>query len=268
MENIYLTLPSNTTDFSTNATSEFRVQLPNELQLDGEWEMALVEMQYPYSWNNLKGGAQPDSQDNWILITMNGDKKKLIDGRMVEINVPPGHYRDVHELIEAMNEALRVWKAPGSKTHPLPKLVKVTYDELHKRVKLKLNTTAIKGVILGTVLQYMLGFGGEWSRAFTKPVYKAKYPPDITGGFTTLFVYCNLVQPQVVGNILAPLLRTVPVEGEYGATVDKVFLDPHYLPLRCKSFDSVHIAIKDDTDTPVKFNFGKTIIKVHLRRKQ
>jgi len=265
MENLYLTLPSNTTDFPSNTTAEFRVRLPNPLELDGEWEMALVEIQYPYSWNNLNGGDSPRMGGNWILINMHR-KNKYFQG-MIDIGVPPGAYANIEELLDAIEQAIQDWKTPEGVSF-LHRQVKLSYNKLRKRVTLKVDNRAIKGVILGTTLQYMLGFGGSQLLVFSAATNIAKYPPDITSGLHALFVYCNLVQPQIVGNALAPLLRTTPVEGVYGQSIDKVFLDPHYIPLRNKSFDTVEIAIKDDTDTPVGFQFGKTIIKLHLRRKQ
>ena len=133
-------------------------------------------------------------------------------------------------------------------------------------MRVKLNPKYVKGVILGQTIQYMLGFGIDKTITFTDSVTVAKYPPDILSGFTTLYVYCDLIQPQIVGNVLAPLLRTVPISGDYGSTCNKVFLAPHYLPLRKKSFDTVEIAIRDDTDHPVQFMFGKVIVKLHLKR--
>ena len=53
MQDFYVTLPSNTPD-KRNSTSNFRVRLPEEIQLPpGAWEVALVEIQFPCSWNNV-----------------------------------------------------------------------------------------------------------------------------------------------------------------------------------------------------------------------
>lgn len=48
----YVTLPSNGSKqyYSNNTASVFRNQLIQSIQLDGRWEVALVEMQYPLSW--------------------------------------------------------------------------------------------------------------------------------------------------------------------------------------------------------------------------
>ena len=49
--NFYVTLPSNgSSQFYKNTASSFRNHLADPLELDGQWEVALVEMQYPLSW--------------------------------------------------------------------------------------------------------------------------------------------------------------------------------------------------------------------------
>ncbi len=254
-------------DHPNNTPAEFRVTLPHSLDLDGEWEMGLVEIQYPYSWNNLQGGTDTSIQDNWILINM---QPSYYNG-IIEVYVPAGSFSDVDDLIIAIREAMKNWKPPQdskSKRFDLSQLFKISYDKTYKRVQIKLNPTGIKGAVLCKSLQYMLGWGASWSRAFTKSVNNANYPPDLTSGFNTLYVYCDLVQPQIVGNILAPLIRTVPISGKFGETVDKVFLGPHYIPLRSKRFDTIEFSIRTDRNEPVLFNFGKVIVKLHLRRKQ
>ncbi len=217
----------------------------------------------PLQLEQPKGGSNPNKVDNWILFNVDTAKGKC---SVVDVNVPEGSYRTIGELINTIDETVNQWKPTDIKLK-LKDHFKIAYMPILKRVRIKLNTTTIKGMVLGTTLQYMLGFGGEWSRSFTKAVHIADYPPDLTGGFNTLFVYCNLLQPQIVGNSLVPLLRTVPITGSYGYSVDKVFLAPHYIPLRNKSFDTIETSIKDDTNCPVKFNFGKSIVKVHLRHK-
>ncbi len=144
----------------------------------------------------------------------------------------------------------------------------LSYNKTYSHVKIKLNTTAIKGMLLGMPLQYMLGFSGKWLHTFLKAQVFGKYPPDLSSGFYTLYIYCNLIQPQIIGNVLAPLLRTVAISGEFGNTMDKVFLEPHYLPLRNKWFNMIQLSIKSDQNKSVKFNFGKSIIKLHLRWKR
>ena len=258
---MYLTLPSNTKDFTSNTSSTFRVNLPNPLELSGEWQVALVEIQYPHSWYNLN-----DPDGNWIMV-WSMELEKANYNSLVQLDVPSGSYTDVDELLSAIQREMKGLKTPV-KTLDLNRNLKLEYTPLDKRIRLKMHPKAIKSVMFGKQLQYMLGLDDQWPKQFHKSVHLAKYPPDLTAGFNTIFVYSDIVQPQVVGNTLVPLLRTVPTEGKYGDSVDRVFLAPHYIPLRTKTINSVEIAIKDDTDTPVKFNFGKVIVKLHLRQVQ
>ena len=52
----YVTLPSNGSKrfYKENTASVFRNQLAQPLELQGQWEVALVEVQYPITWRLLK----------------------------------------------------------------------------------------------------------------------------------------------------------------------------------------------------------------------
>ena len=54
----YLTSPSNTSMqiYPINTLTNFTTQFPNSLFLDGHWEVRLTEIQYPYTWNNIRSG--------------------------------------------------------------------------------------------------------------------------------------------------------------------------------------------------------------------
>ena len=60
----YVTLPSNGSRnyYNENTASTFRNHLAHPLELEGQWEVALVEMQYPITWKLLK-------KDNKIGLT-------------------------------------------------------------------------------------------------------------------------------------------------------------------------------------------------------
>ena len=40
--------------FPDNKTSNFLTKLPRTLQLDGEWEVGLAEIDYPHTWYNIR----------------------------------------------------------------------------------------------------------------------------------------------------------------------------------------------------------------------
>ena len=120
-------------------------------------------------------------------------------------------------------------------------------------------------ITLSEHLAYMLGFKSPF---LEKQITMGQYPPDMRGGIDSLFVYCDIVSPQVVGDSMQHLLRILPVGGKYGDIINHVFVSPHYMDVLQKDFSSISISIKTDRDLPVPFKFGKTILKLHFRRKQ
>lgn len=97
----------------------------------------------------------------------------------------------------------------------------------------------------------------------------AKYPPDMTGGLNSIYVYSSCVAPQIVGSSLSSLLRVVPIRIhgiEYGEPVMEIFTQPHYVPVLLKNMNSVDISIKTDQNENMRFNFGKTLVRLHFRK--
>ena len=126
-------------------------------------------------------------------------------------------------------------------------------------------------VRLGTKISYMLGFTKDDLSVLLKkttPGCRAKYPVDLRAGFDSMYVYCDLVRNQMVGDTLAPLLRVVPVEGKFEDNIYREYNSPHYLPLVKMEFDSISIAIKDDKNRNVPFLAGKVTVKLHFRKRK
>ena len=113
-------------------------------------------------------------------------------------------------------------------------------------------------------LQYMLGYE---TRVLKEDGEEAKYPPDLKAGIATLYVYSNIIEPQIVGNTCVPLLRIVHVHGIPGEFIEKIYTSPHYLPVIVKDLETINIAIKSDSGQFIGFNSGKTVVQLHFRKK-
>ena len=98
---------------------------------------------------------------------------------------------------------------------------------------------------------YLLGFSLEEIISNTST---AERQVDLEYGFHDLFIYCDLIQSQYVGEALVPLLRIVPIEGKVGEQVSKSFLRPQYLP----------VSRKADTGESVPFEFGRVLLTLHF----
>ncbi|GLD70777.1 uncharacterized protein AKAME5_002209500, partial [Lates japonicus] len=58
---------------------------------------------------------------------------------------------------------------------------------------------------------YLMGLkSGEWFKFDQK---MAPYPADLRAGFYHMYCYCDVVSQQLVGDVYAPLLRTIDIQG-------------------------------------------------------
>jgi hypothetical protein len=264
MNEFYLNLPSNTQKAlgasRENTTSEFRVRLPKDIRLKGDWEVALVEVQHPNSWDNV-----PEGENKIIVLyaeRQNPDSLNIAS-KIVHLFVQTGYYDDPESLIRAIENAIehRI-DYPTVGDPELRDIFFHDYDHIRRRFIIGSKDPKYN-LQLSDTLAYMMGYKYNVISGFGM----AEYPPDMRGGIDSIYVYCDLVEPQIVGDSMEPLLRILPVSGNYGDIVHRVFDSPHYVDVLQKEFSSVGISIKTDRDLPVPFRFGKSVVKLHFRRK-
>ena len=237
----YLWLPSNSSMdvFPSNTLSEYRVRLPQAIALTDDWEVALTEIHYPHSWNNV--------HDNFW------NRFYIKKGVAVEAYVlPPGHYSSVENIIVKMNDLIKQSQHKDN--------VWFSYETLNRKLTVHIQNNF---EVFFSYCGSMLGFTKDdiYSKTTT-----AKREVDLDLGFHNLYVYCDIVQSQFVGDAQVPLLRIVPVEGRDGERVSKIFMNPQYLPISRKQFESIEVNIKSDTGENISFEAGRVLLTLHLRR--
>ena len=89
---------------------------------------------------------------------------------------------------------------------------------------------------------------------------------DPNRGFNSLYVYCDPAEAIPVGDIKAPLPRVVDAAGNFGDSINRLYMTPQYVPVSKKEFKTVEIDIRDDTARSVPSQFGKVITTLHFRR--
>ena len=84
----------------------------------------------------------------------------------------------------------------------------------------------------------------------------------------TLFVYCDIIDYQLVGDTQAPLLGTAPVTGMDGDQPTHTFNPIFYIPVQNKLLDKVRLYLCDEFGDPVPFqNTGRVICRLQFRRR-
>jgi hypothetical protein len=224
--------------------------------------VALAEIQHPYSWNNISDDIESDGMlANEIRLHDHSGSDDPSESRY-SIFIRPGFYHDAEHLLAAIDRAKKHFIKNDDDLDFWSDACSFTWDNVHQRVELenRVDTT----VQLSEALQYILGFRGKYFSG----VNIAQYAPDLRAGMDSLYIYCDLCEPQIVGNSMEPLLRVLPVGGSYGSVIHRVFVAPHYVGLLKKEFSSVEISIKTDGNQNIPFAFGKTVAKLHFRRKR
>jgi len=138
--------------------------------------------------------------------------------------------------------------------------VRFLYDALSRKVTVHLQNNA--ELFFGDV-GYLLGFS---LKEVISQTSTAKRESDLDHGFHDLYIYCDIIQPQYVGDALVPLFRIVPVEGKDGQRVNKSFLHPQYVPVSRKQFEMIKVIIKRDIGETVPFEFGRVLLTLHFRQ--
>ena len=83
-----------------------------------------------------------------------------------------------------------------------------------------------------------------------------------------MYLYTDIVEPQLVGDSKVSLLKVIKCDGEFGENVSVNILNPQYVPVTVKSFETIEIDIKDDTQENVPFEFGKLVVTLHFRQRR
>ena len=204
--------------------------------------MALTEIHYPHSWNNIQ-------QFRFYV------RNEKLHGVWDSLEMLPGHYSSVEDVLQKMKELV-------DNENRYTGDVRFSYDNLSRKVTVHLKH---KAEVSLNDMAYMLGFT---PKQIISKTTTGDRQVDLEYGFHDLFVYCDLIQSQYLGDALVPLLRIVPVEGEVGQRVSKSFVRPQYLPVSRKQFETIEVNIKRDTGESVPFEFGRVLLTLHFRQSQ
>ena len=242
MSEFYMTLPSNASaaTFPNNTLTHYLVKLERPLRLQGKWKVALVEMQYTNSWDNVTDGR--------IIIN-----QKPVNSTKVMF-VKSGRYRTIEELIDGIKDALASFQIDQSiqlVRDRIQNTCSIQVEERDLEIKFSKNVSNI----LGLEHRY-------YTYGYTKGVSQC----DLSEGFASLYVYSNIVEPQIVGDVQVPLLRIVPVR-ERSKLHNQVesFQHLQYLPVKNDNAETVEIDIRRDDGSAVSFQSGKVVVTLHFK---
>lgn len=244
-----MTLPSNSSMdyYPENTVARYTTKLNTRIELEGEWEVGLAEISFPFEIENVLEG------ECYFYISQTG-----VDVSM-KITLPAGHYGRLSELDWAM-KASTMRKMHLLSIEMVP--VEFSFVKSLNRVKMQLHQNFT--VEFGTILARLLGFrhGVKYSDAVVTAESRMRFRSLVR----SIYVYCDLVEHVSVGDIKAPLLRIVNRTSNNGENVHHISNPVLYIPLQKKCFDSVEINLMTDSGVPVPFLLGKSFVVLESRR--
>lgn len=283
--NFFLTLPSNAKGESNNKPYQFKVKLAAPLDLEGRWEIALTEVQYPRTFCNVKTDGEfeimigdanlqssidhmPSKSDSLAALNDSIRNKRNSVFRAV---LPKGYYTSIEEMcryldvdaLTSFQHSMHAQTFPSSKS---PVRFRVNKDNpgTYVTIESQYPYARVKIPNKNDALQTLGMFGA--SQAINALPHSGTHNTTLPSLYSTLYIYSDIVDYGFVGDTRAPLLRTVPIEGKQEDIICTKFAKPYYLPLSKGYISEIEIKICNDQGEVVPFESGTVLLVVHLRK--
>ncbi|KAF0151799.1 MAG: hypothetical protein FD188_3435 [Ignavibacteria bacterium] len=85
-----------------------------------------------------------------------------------------------------------------------------------------------------------------------------------------MYIYCDVIKYQIVGDSQAPLIATMPIHGSRNQKCFWEFNPPYYFPVNKKSITSIEMKFCTEKAEPFPFdpNNSWVVVRLHFRRQR
>ncbi len=293
-----LTLPSNSSVeyYPHNKATDFTTKLPTSISLEGDWEAALIDIQYPHNWYNIPEDVGIvvilEPTDESVLTPLeklelnsfnkNGkyiipfqeqiQKHELIVAKKAHffcLRVPKGYYENASEIITIINQELdTAFESRGEESTKLLKgaSFKYTYNSLLRKTT-RDNQGFNNPEIMCKDKQILIIFKDADQSSATKED-KLGENKSVIDTITSIYVYSDITKFQTVGDAQVPLIGLFPVEGKDGDQLNWSFNPPYYIPVSISTMASINIRLCDVHGDEIPFQKdAKVVARLHFRRR-
>jgi hypothetical protein len=285
----YVTAISNASEsqkvYPSNTVAKFRIRLPRVLDLlndigGSRHEMALVEFHAPISFYNVYGteyfaevvmnypeirelndsnDRDGDGEHDYYDGNVHAKRARMMEYNPTVLTLPQGYYDNVGSILHQLN-----------RIDIVSQNLRFKFNNESGRVEAEEQIPGGLRIDLSPKLRELLGFDTTSGEGFIRP----GPAPNAVNLFAhvprQLFVHCDVVEPQLVGDTKRRVLRTVALDDatKFGSLLVKSYDTPHYVPIMSLRFDTIEFDIRTADDKPAPFQFGPSLVKVHIRRKR
>ena len=250
-------LPSNSSTkyYPDNYPTNFKVHLPKVISFESKYEVALLEISYPHNFFNIR--------DQEIDISYVNNEETVNHN----IKIKDGFYEDIETLIELLNFSVNSVRAIPENIKNLITFVTKDKSNLSK-VGISRNNKEIE-VSLTRGLCHLMGFENSNNAAKIKfnTSKTSEYPADVFRGLHSMYIYTDIIERQIVGDSLVPLLRICGLNNEdEGKNVSIRFNNPRYLPVSVNNISSIHINLRNEYGHNLPFRSGNVTLTLQFRK--
>ena len=245
--------------FPNSTLSSFTNFLPEQVNLDGQWEVAISEISYPSMYQNVTERK----------IMFYDDKlSKTTEAYYLE----PGLCSSITDIVEAMTTLIQ------ERNNYRDTCITIKVSRVTQKVEVYLANEESSLAIFSTDLGHI--FGGD-VRNDSGILMSGKGPHEPTFAYDivrihSLMIYTDIVEYNNVGDTKAPLLRCFPfisklksgdiiTTGQY--MYYQTFSNLQFRRLLKNSFHSIHIDLRDTSGEKIAFvSVGITRLVVMFRK--
>jgi hypothetical protein len=244
----YLYLPSNVSPqyYPSNRISSYKTKLPKRFNFASkEYEVALTEFTYV---NSIKTFQQKQARKIELAVDIR------LDHDIETLYLPDIYYSDIYMLLQTLNTLLN-------------------FEEIGQYAEFKLQNNRVTcnimvgALIVNERLCNLLGFEviAYDGVCVINTNMTAIRPPNLSPEMYHVFIYCDIIQPQIVGDTLCPLLRLSNLACNNDQAITQMFR-PYYVPLSRLEFDTIEILLCNEFGEEIHFDKGQCIVTLHFRK--
>ncbi|KAL3084636.1 hypothetical protein niasHT_005576 [Heterodera trifolii] len=138
------------------------------------------------------------------------------------------------------------------------------YDVNKNRFVLNTDPRYVKKVEVSPQLAYILGFNNT---EFMQAENEARFVPDMSGGVSSFHVYTpDLIEPMMIGDVTAPVLRIVTIRGAPDQVIEEQFFAIQYHKILLKEVSEILIEVRTNSGSLMPFQYGTCTLTLHFRK--
>ncbi|KAL3114280.1 hypothetical protein niasHT_012913 [Heterodera trifolii] len=166
---------------------------------------------------------------------------------------------EIKNLTEDERALLEATKEMGTETwiqayREIRLVCQFNYNVNRNRFVLNTDPRYVKKVEVSPQLAYILGFNNT---EFMQPEIEAQFMPDMSGGVSSFHVYTpDLIEPMMIGDVTAPVLRIVTIRGKPDQVVEEQFFAIQYHKILLKEVSEILIEIRTNSGSLMPFQYG------------